>query len=76
MFNELNEAFPEHTHFYEVKGLTLTEALDKCARMTGDSGQVFNYQGKIVFAVKHSLGTDLPWAIPVPGSPIDGEVLE
>jgi len=76
MFEELNEAFPDHTHFYEVKGMTMSEALDKCARMTGDCGQVFNYQGKIIFAVKHSLGNDLPWATLVPGSPIDGEVLE
>lgn len=76
MFNELNNAFPDHTHFYEVKGLTLTEALDRCARMTGDSGNVFNYQGKIIFAVKHSLGTDLAWAELVAGSPIDGEISE
>lgn len=76
MFNELNDAFPDHTHFYEIKGLTLSEALDRCARMTGDNGQVFNYQGKIIFAVKHSLGNELPWADPVSGSPIDGEVLE
>lgn len=75
MFLELNEAFPDHTHFYDVRGLTLTEALDKCARMTGDSGNVFNYQGKIIFAVKHSLGTELSWATLVPGSPIDVEVI-
>ena len=75
MFEELNDAFPDHTHFYEVRGLTLTDALDKCARMTGDSGNVFNHQGKIIFAVKHSLGTDLPWANLVPGSPLDVKVI-
>lgn len=71
MFDELNDAFPDHTHFYEVKGLTLTDALDRCARMTGDNGNVFNYQNKIIFAVKHSLSPELTWVTAVPGSPID-----
>ena len=72
MYDNLNAAFPNHTHFYIVNGLQMAEALDRCARMTGDDGQVFNYQNMIVFAVKHKLETtDITWLDPVPGSPID-----
>jgi len=74
MFEELNNAFPNHTHFYEVSGLVMTEAMERCARLTGDDGHVLNYQGKIIFAVKHALDTaDIAWLNPVSGSPIDGE---
>jgi hypothetical protein len=72
MFDTLNSAFPNHTHFYTVSGLSMTDALDRCARMTGDDGQVFNYNNQIIFAVKHALNTELiPWLDPVPGSPVD-----
>lgn len=72
MFDVLNAAFPNHTHFYIVNGLSMSDALDRCARMTGDDGQVFNYNNQIIFAVKHNLETvDIPWLDPVPGSPVD-----
>lgn len=75
MYNELTIGFPDHTHFYEVGNMTMGEALDRCARMTGDDGQVLNYQGKIVFAVKHALDTnEISWLNPVAGSPIDVDV--
>lgn len=74
MFEELNNAFPNHTHFYEVNGLVLADAMERCARLTGEDGHVLNHQGKIIFAVKHALETaDIPWLNPVSGSPIDGE---
>jgi hypothetical protein len=48
--------------------------MERCARLSGDDGHVFNFQGKIVFAVKHALETtDISWLNPVSGSPIDGE---
>jgi hypothetical protein len=73
MFDELNAAFPEHTNFYEVNGLVLSEAMERCARLTGDNGLVFNYNGKIIFAVKHwQETTDIEWLNPVAGSPIEG----
>jgi hypothetical protein len=53
--------FPSHTHFYQVNLPTMNEALDRCARMTGDLGHVFTYNGMIVMAVQHSLGNDNPW---------------
>lgn len=71
MFDELNNAFPNHTHFYEVLGITMNEAMDRCARLTGDDPLVMNYNGKIVFALKHDLGTGIEWMKPVTGSPID-----
>jgi hypothetical protein len=73
MYNELNAAFPRHTHFYEVTGLAMSEALDRCARVTGGDGEVLNYQGKIIFAVSHSLGTGIDFLVAVEGSPIDVE---
>ena len=71
MFEELNNAFPDHTHFYEVLGITMSEAMDRCARLTGDNPQVMNYNGNIIFALKHDLGTGIEWLRPVSGSPID-----
>ena len=71
MFEELNNAFPNHTHFYEVLGITMNEAMDRCARLTGDDPLVMNYNGKIVFALKHDLGNGIEWLRPVIGSPID-----
>lgn len=74
MFEELNNAFPNHSHFYEVNGLVLSDAMERCARLTGEDGHILNYQGKIIFAVKHALETaDISWLNPVSGSPIDGE---
>lgn len=72
MFDELNAVFPNHTNFYEISGLTMTEALERCARLSGDDGHVLTYQGRIIFAVKHALSTsDISWINPVAGSPID-----
>jgi hypothetical protein len=71
MFEELNNAFPDHTHFYEVLGITMNEAMDRCARLTGDNPQVMNYNGNIIFALKHDLGNGIEWLRPVSGSPID-----
>lgn len=71
MFEELNNAFPNHTHFYEVLGISMNEAMDRCARLTGDDPLVMNYNGKIVFALKHNLGDGIEWLRLVPGSPID-----
>jgi hypothetical protein len=74
MFEELNNAFPDHTHFYEVVGLSMSEAMERCARLTGDSGMVMNHHGLVVFAVKHNLGNGIEWLRPVAGTPIDVEI--
>jgi hypothetical protein len=77
MFDELNNTFPGHTHFYEVSGLMMSDAMERCARLTLDDGHVLNYQGKIIFAVKHALETaDISWLNPVPGSPVDTPAVE
>jgi hypothetical protein len=49
----------------------MNEAMDRCARLTGDDPLVMNYNGKIVFALKHDLGNGIEWMKPVTGSPID-----
>jgi hypothetical protein len=70
LFEELDTAFPAHSHFYSVS-LPLNEALDRCARMTGDNGHVFSYNGMVVLAVQHGTGPDVPWLneIPRPEAP-------
>ena len=70
MFDDLNSAFPDHTHFYEVNGLSLTDAMENCARLAAGDPHIFNYNGKIIFAVHHNVSvTDIPWLTEVPGSP-------
>jgi len=77
MFDELNAAFPDHTHFYEVVGLPLAEAMDQCARLTAGEVQVVNYQGKIIFAVQHYLSVSgAGWLVEVPGAPEEAVVEE
>ena len=72
MYDELFAAFPDHSYFYEVSNMTMNDALERCARMTGDNGLVSTYQNKIIFAVKHSLDTnDITWLSPVAGSPLN-----
>jgi len=61
MYEELNRIFPNQWWFYEVVGLTLTEAMDRCARMTGQQAHVVNYQGKIVFASVDEIDTSVSW---------------
>jgi hypothetical protein len=71
MYDELNAAFPKHSFFYEVNNLTFGEALERCARLTGGDGELLNYQGKIIFAVDHTLGNEIEFLTAVEGSPID-----
>jgi hypothetical protein len=70
MYEQLNEAFPQQTHFYTVNGLTMADALERCARLTGENAHVFNYNGQIIFALNHDLGSDLDFLTPVPGTPV------
>lgn len=72
MFADLNNIFPDHTHFYEVGNMTFSDAMERCARLSADDSHVINYQGKVVFAVKHAVDTAaIDWLNPVAGSPID-----
>lgn len=74
MFEDLNAAFPNQSYFYIVTGLPMADALERCARLTGDDGHVTNYQNQIIFACSHAVGvnaSDIPWLTPVEGSPID-----
>lgn len=71
LFNTLDSMFPGHTHFYMVRLTDMSEALEKCARMTGEIANVFNYQGQIMLAVQHDLGDQISWLTPVPGNPVE-----
>ena len=66
LFDDLDAMFPSHTHFYQVNLPTMNEALDRCARMTGELGHVFTYNGTMFMAVQHSLGNDNPWLTEIP----------
>lgn len=71
MFEELNAMFPDHTHFYEIVGMGITEAMDFGARMAAGDPHVINYNGKIIFAVQHAIdvsNNDLLQE--VPGTPV------
>jgi hypothetical protein len=61
LFDELDGMFPSHTHFYQINLSTMDEALEKCARMTGELGHVFSYNGTMFMAVQHTLGNDISW---------------
>lgn len=72
MFNELNNIFPSHNYFYDVGNMSFGEALERCARLSGDDNHVVNYQGRIIFAAKNAIDvTAIDWLNPVVGSPIN-----
>jgi hypothetical protein len=49
--------------------MDISEALDKCGRLSRDAAQVIQYQGQIVFASTHAVSSDVPFLTPVPGNP-------
>lgn len=72
MFDELNSAFPNHSHFYEVNGLGLAEAMESCARIAAGDPHILNYNGKIIFAVQHAISVEgIDWLLEVAGAPVD-----
>lgn len=75
-YTELSAAYPAYSYFYEVLNLTIAEAMNRCARMTGDEGHVVQINGKTFFIVKHEIGNDNDWLQLVPGTPTDAEVTE
>lgn len=73
MYDDLSNAFPGFTHFYTINGLSMNDALERCARLTGEDAHVFNYQNQIVFALQHEISNDNSWLVAVPGTPVDVE---
>ena len=49
--------------------MDISEALDKCGRLSRDAAQVIQYQGAIVFASTHAVSSDVPFLTPVAGNP-------
>lgn len=79
MFEELNAAYPNQSYFYVVNGLPMADALERCARLTGDDAHVVNYNNQIIFASAHPIGVNasgIEWLTPVAGSPVDAESKE
>ena len=70
MYNDLKTAYPQFSHYYTVGGLSMNDALERCARMTGEDANVFNFNGAIIFALTHALTTaEIDWLNPVAGTP-------
>lgn len=67
MYDDMKDIFHSYTHFYIFTGGSFTTALEMCARLTGNDGQVAQRNGLIIFAVRHSIGTEIPWLTPVEG---------
>ena len=80
LYEQLNTAFPNQWWFYEVVGLNINDAMDRCARPLGSEGHVVNYQGRTVLASGNELSyVDIPWLNLIGGPPtdiIDVEVTE
>jgi hypothetical protein len=80
LYEQLNTAFPNQWWFYEVVGLNINDAMDRCARLLGSEGHVVNYQGRTVLASGNELSyVDIPWLNLIGGPPtdiIDVEVTE
>jgi hypothetical protein len=80
LYEQLNTAFPNQWWFYEIVGLNINDAMDRCARLLGSEGHVVNYQGRIVLASGNELShVDIPWLNLIGGPPtdiIDVEVTE
>ena len=70
LYNELNTVMPQQ-HFYEVISLSFADALDRCARMTGNEGNVFTFNGKTIFACHHPINGDNDWLVAVEGTPVE-----
>lgn len=69
LYEELDSMFPSHSHFYFVELSSINEALERCARLTDQPTHIFDYSGKIIMSVQHSLGSEISWLKEVPGSP-------
>ena len=70
MYEELNNAFPNQFWFYSVEGLNLTDAMERCVRLTGDASHITTYQGRVIFASTHEIGNDIPWLSLIGGPPV------
>lgn len=64
-YDELKTAFPDFSHYYQVVGMQISDALDRCARMTGEDAHVLNYNNAIIFAVQHEISDDNDWLVEI-----------
>lgn len=75
LYEQLNDAFPNQWWFYEVVGLNINDAMDRCARLLGTEGHVVNFQGRTVLASGNELSfQDIPWLNLIGGPPVTIDV--
>jgi hypothetical protein len=68
-YDDLNNVFLHHSFFYTVSGLSMNEAIERCARLSSNPVHVTTINGGIVLASMTDLGSEIPWLIPVAGNP-------
>jgi hypothetical protein len=66
LFDELDAIFTNHSHYYTVGLPDMNEALERCARVTHTNPQVINYNGQMILATQHSLGSQISWLTEIP----------
>lgn len=71
MFDKLNEMFPGAS-FYEVVGMTHSDAIELCARLSVDRDHLIEINGKVVYIVPESIGTSVDFLSPIldPNAPV------
>ena len=75
-YDDMSAQFSGYTHFYEFTGGSFSQALEMCARLTSQEGQVAQRNGKIIFAVRHDLGNEISWLRAVDGQPLENDPSE
>jgi hypothetical protein len=73
LYDDLNAMHPSHNYFYTVGLSTMSEALEKCARLTADPCFVFTYNGQMIMCVQHALvdsqNGGVTWLTGISGNP-------
>ncbi len=75
LYDDLNSMYASHNYFYQVGLSTISEAMDRCSRLTGEDAFVFQYQGMIVMCCQHALvdknNGGVEWLTAVDGNPTE-----
>jgi len=72
LFDELDAIFSTHTHYYTVSVPSMNDALERCARLTGGTPQVINYNGQIILATQQGLSDQISWLTEIPRPEVEG----
>lgn len=61
LYEELDGMFPNHTHYYIVNVPDISEALDRCGRLSHGSPHVIQYSGMIILVSPSAISNDITW---------------